>query len=211
MKLIFLFLLPLALGMEPEAEPQPETVSVEDVQILKLIKQQFDIKLAEKEAEIRHLTQRTNILARPIRDMVLDGGYYNDCAEDLEQEFYDQLEQAGINDIDCVSLSTLRRYVPDIEGSQYYLIRAAYEHLTCGGEASNMDLQRGNRYEAAREIQAVARGRAVRRAMKMDDEAAADYRRIIPNWYTQEHFPEMANWDESLFEEFTHYLRSSVC
>eukprot|EP01050_Picozoa_sp_SAG11_P001266 SAG11_NODE_54_length_19571_cov_29.437786_2_plen_267_part_00 len=180
MKLIFLFLLPLALGMEPEAEPeaepvaepQPQTVSVEDVQILKLIKKQFDIKLAEKEAQVRRLTE---VLGGPIRTIVgYDGGYWDECYEDVRQEFCDELEQAGIYDIDSVSLSTLRRYVPDIEGSVYYNLRAAHEHLTHGGgQASNMDLQRGSRYEAARKIQSVARGRAVRRAMKMDDEDAA--------------------------------------
>eukprot|EP01050_Picozoa_sp_SAG11_P053756 SAG11_NODE_31930_length_287_cov_18.835106_1_plen_83_part_01 len=83
MKLIFLFLLPLALGMEPEAEPEPETVSVEDVQILKLIKQQFDIKLAEKEAQIQRLTE---VLTGPIRTIAgYDGGYWDECNEDVRQ------------------------------------------------------------------------------------------------------------------------------
>lgn len=168
MKLIFLFLLPLALGMEPEAEPeaepvaepQPQTVSVEDVQILKLIKQQFDIKLAEKEAQVRRLTE---VLGGPIKTIAgYDGGYWDECREDVEQQFCGELKQAGIDDIDCVSLSTLRQYVPDIEGSVYYELRAAYEYVTHGG-VGRMDT-------ATIKIQAVARGRAVRRAMKMDDE-----------------------------------------
>eukprot|EP01050_Picozoa_sp_SAG11_P013375 SAG11_NODE_1558_length_4679_cov_139.454148_1_plen_869_part_00 len=132
---------------EPTTEPEPETVSVDpqDVQILKLIKEQFDIKLAEKEAQIQRLTE---VLGRPIRTIAgYDGGYWDECNEDVRQEFCDELEQAGIDDIDCVSLSTLRRYVPDIEGSVYYQLRAAYEYVTHGGGQAS-------------------------RAMKMDDEAA---------------------------------------
>eukprot|EP01050_Picozoa_sp_SAG11_P009287 SAG11_NODE_862_length_6840_cov_35.328586_3_plen_626_part_00 len=197
MKLIFLFLLPLALGMEPE----PETVSVDDVQILKLIKQQFDIKLADKEAEIRRLTQRTNILARPIEMIAgFDGGYWDMCREGVEQEFSDELEQAGIDDIDCVSLSTLRRYVPDIEGSVYYQLRAAYEHLTHGGgQASNVDLERwGPQTDAARKIQAVARGRAVRRTMKMDDEAAEPEPAAEPETAPDDPAAHIAHWNSIL-------------
>eukprot|EP01047_Picozoa_sp_COSAG01_P104841 COSAG01_NODE_34120_length_553_cov_0.361233_1_plen_91_part_10 len=90
MKLIFLFLLPLALGMEPEAEPEAEPVGEPQpaprviheldpisMDILKLIKQQFDIKLAEKEAQIQRLTE---VLTGPIRTIAgYDGGYWDEC------------------------------------------------------------------------------------------------------------------------------------
>eukprot|EP01050_Picozoa_sp_SAG11_P021233 SAG11_NODE_3736_length_2257_cov_68.839203_1_plen_362_part_10 len=164
--------------MEPEAEPEAEPVAEPQpaprviheldpisMDILKLIKQQFDIKLAEKEGEIQRLTE---VLTGPIRTIAgYDGGYWDECNEDVRQEFCDELEQAGIDDIDCVSLSTLRRYVPDIEGSVYYELREAYEYVTHGEEMKDIC------YLAARKIQSAARGRAVRRAMKMDDEDAA--------------------------------------
>eukprot|EP01050_Picozoa_sp_SAG11_P008192 SAG11_NODE_710_length_7643_cov_26.058177_1_plen_207_part_10 len=185
MKLIFLFLLPLALGMEPEAEPEaepvaepeaepttkpePETVSVDpqDVQILKLIKEQFDLQMQDQRAEYARFIDGMEEVYTVFKTIRSDE--WHDEQTFVYEELEGELIQA-FGDCDHFSdydLATLGKAVPDLKNYRYYKMLKSASFMDEIVWKTLIEPKR-----AAVKIQAAARGRAVRRAMKMDDEAA---------------------------------------